>query len=157
MTRYTLNIRTLRLAELIRKVVVVLPSPLMVLINAVLVYRKGQIQASVRINFPADLLWKIRLPRRFPVSRKQRQQNRPRIKQLPAAFPAMRRTSVRVPVERAAVTAGVSMVPTELVTADGKRMQGRAMPVSTPYVLSASEELQPNNLREAGMDAASML
>ena len=30
------------------------------------------------------------------------------------------------------VTAGMRTVPTELVTADGKRIQGSAMPVSTP-------------------------
>lgn len=57
----------------------------------------------------------------------------------------------------AALTAGIRTVPTELVMAEGKRIQGRAMPVSTPYMLSASLVLMPESLRQAGIEAASTL
>ncbi len=40
---------------------------------------------------------------------------------------------------------------------DGKRMHGRAIPVSTPYRLTASVADILYRMREAGMETASML
>ena len=56
-----------------------------------------------------------------------------------------------------ALTAGIRTVPTEFVMADGNRMQGRAIPVSTPYILRASELFNPYSFRQAGIEAASTL
>ena len=52
---------------------------------------------------------------------------------------------------------GSSMVETEFVIADGNRMQGNAMPVSTPYILRESEEGIPNACNLSGMEMASIL
>ena len=48
-------------------------------------------------------------------------------------------------------------MPTDPVRADGNRMHGSAMPVSTPYILTASGADIPYRMRQEGMDAASML
>lgn len=58
----------------------------MALIRAVFVYINGQIHARVRMNLPAELLWKSTVPMRFPKIRKNRQLDNPRIRQLPTAF-----------------------------------------------------------------------
>ena len=53
MAKKTLAMRRVSPETLIRKVQEVLPSPLMVLISAELVYRNGQIQESVMMKSPA--------------------------------------------------------------------------------------------------------
>ena len=93
----------------------------------------------------------------LPKMRKNRQHDRPRRKQL---ITALRRTDSAeccFPAVLAALTAGSRTVLMDPVTAEGKRMQGRAMPVRTPYVRIASEDVIPYRMRLAGMEAASTL
>jgi hypothetical protein len=54
-------------------------------------------------------------------------------------------------------TVGRSMVEMEFVIAVGKRMQGSAIPVRTPYVDSASAFAKPYFCRKIGMEMASTL
>src|SRR5699024_10461113 len=157
MARKTPAIRTSSPATLIRKVKNVFPRPLMALIRAVLVYRNGQIHARVRMNFPAALLWKRTAPIRLPKIRKNRQHPRPRMKQLPTAFFRSFTIAVWFPAAWVALTAGISTVPTEFVIAEGKRMHGIAMPLSTPYVLRASLQVIQKSCTQAGIEAASTL
>ena len=115
-----------------KKVYAVFPSPFIVLSMAEFVYRNGQIQASVTIKRPAVSLWKRKRPIKDPNRRKKRQQARPRMKQLPAVLRIRLTISERFPAACFSATAGISIVQTEVVTAEGKRTHGRAIPVSTP-------------------------
>ena len=54
-------------------------------------------------------------------------------------------------------TVGSSIVDTALVIADGNKMQGSAIPVKTPYVLSASFALIPKFSKDKGIETASIL
>ena len=54
------------------------------------------------------------------------------MKQEPAAFLMRSFIRVRCPDAWISATAGMSMTETELVMAEGKRMQGSAIPVRTP-------------------------
>ena len=106
---------------------------------------------------PASALWNRKRPIIFPKSRKKRQQASPSEKQLRWPSWRSRKTERRFPDVLAALTAGRRTVLTEPVSADGKRMHGRAIPVSTPYRLTASVADIPYRMREAGMETASML
>ena len=84
------------------------------------------------IKLPAVSLWNRNLPINDPNKRKKRQQESPRIKQLSAVLRSREKMSERFPAACFSATAGISITATELVTADGKRTHGRAIPVNTP-------------------------
>ena len=54
-------------------------------------------------------------------------------------------------------TVGSRTTARELVTAEGKKIKGRAMPVRTPYRLRASEWLSPKAISRLGTKMASRL
>lgn len=117
---------------LIRKDEVVFPSPFKTLINVVFVYKNGQIHARVIMNFPAVVLWKSRFPTKLPVKRKNKVHRHPRAN-TQAVTCLIRRIKVcRLFVACISAIVGSSMVDTELVTAEGKRIHGSAIPVRTP-------------------------
>ena len=117
---------------LIRKVVPVLPNPLMILKKALFVYKNGQIQAKVTMNCPAVLLPNKVIPIKPPNKRKKRQQTKPSIKQAPADFLMILSSSFLLHSVWISAIVGISITDTELVMAEGNRMQGRAIPLSTP-------------------------
>ncbi len=128
----TLVIRITSPKELIKNVEVVFPRPLITLSSAELVYKNGHIQAKVIMNLPAIELPNKTVPIQFPKIRKRRQHPRPSIKQEPATFFIIFIISLRLLVVWISATVGISMMEMELVIAEGNRMQGRAIPVSTP-------------------------
>lgn len=141
--KYTLQIRIKSPAVLVRNVNDVLPRPFNILINAVLVYRNGQIKASVIMKLPASLLWKIRFPIIFPRTKNPAMQRKPREKQQKTTFRINLGRLSRKSETWSSATVGRSMVETEFVIADGNRMQGSAIPVRTPYVLKESDKVSP--------------
>ncbi len=62
-----------------------------------------------------------------------------------------RLTAVRFPLASASATIGKSRTEMELVIAEGKRMRGRLMPVSTPYTPRASVLFRPWAIRRLGI------
>jgi len=84
------------------------------------------------MKLPAAELWNKTLPRKFPKIRKNRQHPRPKMKQLPTDCFNKRMIRLLSSDAWAALTAGISTVPIEVVSAEGKRMHGRAIPVNTP-------------------------
>ena len=123
-----------RLKKLIKKEYVVFPRPLIVLRRTVLVYRNGQIQASVKMKLPASGLLNRKDPIQFPDIRRMIQQKHPRKMQEQVIFIMTDRSFRRFFISCSSATVGRSMEERALVTADVNKIQGSAIPVSTPYV-----------------------
>jgi len=109
-----------------------LPSPFKILIKVVFAYIKGQIQARVTINFPAVPLWNSKFPIKLPVNRKPAVQRQPRKKTQPVTFLISPIKALRLFCVCTSAMVGRSMVAMEPVSAEGKKIQGIAIPVRTP-------------------------
>ena len=95
-------------------------------------YKNGHIHAKVTMNFPAVRLLKSVMPMKEPVSRKNRQHERPRIKQAAVTFLIRSASSFFVFDVCISAIVGMSMTERELVMADGNKIQGSAIPFKTP-------------------------
>ena len=115
-----------------QKVVTAFPIPFRILVRVVPKYRKGQIHARIRINFPARELAKRTLPMLSPKQRKIPVQRIPRIRQYWMVFSSVREICLWLPAACASETVGSSITEIELVMAEGKSTKGSAIPVSTP-------------------------
>ena len=149
--------RMVKLTILNKNEQLVFPRPFIILIRLLFVYKKGQIHANVIRKSPASLLWNIRFPTGLPVTSSPAQQMIPRRKQLPAAFFIIRTISSFLPEAWSSAIAGSIIDAIELVTAEGNKMQGKAIPVNTPYILSDSEVVMPYVRSCTGIDTASIL
>ncbi len=119
------------------KVWIVFPRPFKMLFKVLAMYRKGQMKLSVRMKLPARAFWYRSMPASLPKQRKRAVQRKPSSRQYWMDL----RTALRIvpwfPVESASETMGRRRTEMELVMAEGNRISGRAIPVSTPYTLNA--------------------
>ena len=87
---------------------------------------------KVRMNEPAILLSKRRDPARFPNSRKTNVQSTPKMLLHIVDFLTARRMAEWLLLRSASEMTGRSSTQKELISADGNRIRGSAIPVSTP-------------------------
>ena len=92
----------------------------------------GQIQDKVTINLPASELLNRNLPANVPKIWKNAQHNEPRSVQETIVFFIMWVKELRFWRACISATVGSSMVDTAFEMADGNKMHGSAIPVSTP-------------------------
>ena len=137
MAKNTKRRRNRRLIILKAKVVVVLPRPFRILFKVLAMYMKGQRKLRVMMKLPARELSYRRLPAKRPKSRKRVVQITPRMKPYWMDLRTALRMAVWLALASASDTMGSRRTETELVMAEGKRIRGSAIPVSTPYTLRA--------------------
>ncbi len=102
------------------------------LFSVLATYIKGQMKLSVRMKLPASSLLYSSLPAMRPNIRKRAVQAKPKSRQYLIDLSMALVTVWLFPFASASETMGSSRTEMELVSADGNRMRGRLIPVSTP-------------------------
>ena len=110
----------------------VFPRPFKVLIKVVLTYKNGQIQARMKMNFPARGLWNTVSPMKRADTRNKTVHPLPSIIQTMLTLRVKVFSALELSLDCISATAGSSIVAMEFEIAEGNKMQGRAIPVSTP-------------------------
>ena len=137
------------------KVVVVFPRPFSILVIVVDIYKNGHINPRVLINLPAVSLLKMYIPISFPYIKNIPVKKIPRNKQASIVTWAVEVMDLLFLEAFASAIFGSNIIEAELVNAEGKNTSGIAIPVSIPYIFSASYELIPHFLRIMGIIIAS--
>lgn len=109
------------------------------------------------MNSPASSLWNKMSPAIRPNKSRKAQHIKPSEKHKKVTFFIIDRISFRLFNVWISVTVGRSTVETALVIAEGKSIQGSAIPVSTPYVLRDLFTENPKACNCKGMETASIL
>jgi len=139
----TENILIDRFSTLIKKDMIVLPIPLIILVNVLLVYKNGHIHAKVNMNLLARELLNKKSPAKLPDSKNKMQHSDPSNVHDKSVF---LKSLYKVELSFSTCiseTVGSNIVDIAFVIADGNKMYGIAIPVNTPYTLSASLALNP--------------
>ena len=137
--RKNTNIIRIRVETIfVKKVKPVFPSPLIIALRDVFVYKNGQIKLNDIINVPARELWNRSLPNNFPRAKKTKKQKKPRSIQKEMDFFSVFFRFPWVFSAFCSETAGRSMEDKEFVMAVGNIIRGRAIPDKTPNKLNAS-------------------
>ena len=148
---------SIRLNTVIINVSCVCPIPFIMLVNAVETYRNGQSHESITMYEPASVLWKKSVPISSPNTINIHIQSQP----ISRLYFVANVTDFLILAEFFSACAcaidGSSITANELLMADGKRINGIAIPDKIPYMLSASAGLHPYFWSAAGIKTASAL
>ena len=129
----------------VKKVKPVFPSPLIIALRDVFVYKNGHIKLRDIINVPARELWNKMFPKNLPRVKNIIKQIKPSNIQNEMDFFNMLPSLPGVFSAFCSETAGSSMEDKELVRAVGNIIRGRAIPDKTPKRLNASSVPYPAN------------